>query len=145
MTSRPQRLARTWLAQMDDQCHGFRQRDRLRSLTSRMLVADLRGHTDTVHSALFNPDGTLVATSSSDQTARLWSVSSGIDVTVLGGRGGTVTSATFSPAGRRELTADGNTARNSASETCGSLDDLLALARARITRSLTEEERTRFL
>ena len=36
------------------------------------LVASLEGHTDAVTSALFSPDGTRVATTSDDNTARLW-------------------------------------------------------------------------
>src|SRR5262249_14616202 len=41
----------------------------------------LRGHADKVSSALFSPDGSLLATASHDRTARVWDSRTGVEVT----------------------------------------------------------------
>jgi WD40 repeat protein len=38
------------------------------------LLAALQGHSDTVWSAMFSPDGQYILTASLDQTARIWRV-----------------------------------------------------------------------
>src|SRR5439155_11691689 len=49
------------------------------------LLLDLKGHTDTVTSAAFSPDGARVLTGSHDGTAKLWDASTGIpQLEVLG-------------------------------------------------------------
>ena len=40
----------------------------------------LEGHTDSVNSVAFSPDGATVATGSSDYTARLWSATTGAEL-----------------------------------------------------------------
>jgi WD40 repeat protein len=59
---------------------------------------------------------------------------------------GRVSSAAFSPDGKFVLTAiaDG-TAYVYGCEICASLEDLLAIARTRVTRELTSEERKTYL
>ena len=86
-----------------------------------------------VVSAAFSPDGARVVTASDDGTARIWDAASGKELAPLGGHTSEVASAAFSPDGARVVTAsqDG-TARIYACELCGSLDDLIALARTRI-------------
>ena len=58
------------------------------------------GHTDTVHSVCFSPNGNLLATGSGDHTARLWDVATGRCVHVLGGHTSIVDSVCFSPNGK---------------------------------------------
>ena len=72
----------------------------------------LRGHTDTVTSAAFSPDGRQVVTASVDGTARVWDAATGQSLAVLTGHTGWVWNAVFSPDGRRIVTASwDNTAR----------------------------------
>ncbi len=65
----------------------------------------LTGHTETVCSALFSPDGSQIVTISQDHTARIWNARTGNCERVLIGHGDWVTSAAFSPDGTRIVTA----------------------------------------
>ena len=72
----------------------------------------LQGHTGSVYSAAFSPDGERVVTTSYDRTARLWDAKTGAALAVLQGHTGSVHSAAFSPDGERVVTAsDDKTAR----------------------------------
>src|SRR5215216_49440 len=71
----------------------------------------LGGHTEGLRSASFSPDGRLILTASSDNTARVWDLGIGKSVLVLQHQR-RVNSATFSPDGQFILTAgDDSTAR----------------------------------
>jgi WD40 repeat protein len=60
----------------------------------------------------FSPDGKLVLTGSTDNTARLWEAATGKPVATLSGHTGSVFAAAFSPDGKLVLTgSDDNTAR----------------------------------
>jgi WD40 repeat protein len=101
--------------------------------TSGRELARLDGHVGPVASAAFNPNGNRVLTAGADGTARIWHAASGDELVRLGGHTDLITSAAFSPDGTRVLTtSDDGTARISACELCGSLKDLVALARTRI-------------
>src|SRR5262249_61153250 len=71
-------------------------------------IAELKGHTDFVTSAVFSADGSLVLTASEDKTARVWDTELGAEVLALPGGG----FAAFSPDGTRIITQglDENTA-----------------------------------
>jgi WD40 repeat protein len=108
----------------------------------------LRGHFGPVFSASFSPDGRWVVTAG-PSTAGLWQVSTGRLLLYLRGHEEPLTTASFSPDGRRILTAsrDG-TVRTYTCELCGGIDDLLALARARLAglaRTLTPALREQYL
>lgn len=97
-------------------------------------------------SAAFSPDGQQIVTASKDKTAQVWEAATGKSVAELRGHTGSVTSAAFSPNGKFVVTAsEDKTARIFACEVCGSIEDLLALARTRVTRELTPEEREKYL
>jgi len=61
------------------------------------LVRTLTGHTDSVTSVAFSPDGSLMASGSRDRTIRLWRVSDGALVRTLRGHTDWVYSVAFSP------------------------------------------------
>src|SRR5205814_2361012 len=65
----------------------------------------LRGHTDWVKSAAFNPDGNKVITASDDHTARIWNSSTGQLLHTLSGHTRWINSAAFSPDGNKVVTA----------------------------------------
>ncbi|MDR3232099.1 MAG: hypothetical protein LBT46_00250, partial [Planctomycetaceae bacterium] len=65
----------------------------------------LEGHTDTVRSAAFSPDGTKIVTASEDNTARIWDAATGKELQKLEGHTHYVWSAVFSPDGKRIVTA----------------------------------------
>jgi serine/threonine protein kinase len=64
------------------------------------LVRTLTGHTDSVRSVSFSPDGSLLASGSWDKTIKLWRVADGSLVRTLTGHTDAVSSVSFSPDGR---------------------------------------------
>ena len=69
------------------------------------------GHPGMVTGVAFSPDGRLLATASSDRTARLWDVGTGVELKVLRGHWASVSDIAFSPDGRLLATTsyDGTT------------------------------------
>jgi WD40 repeat protein len=65
----------------------------------------LEGHADSVFAAVFSPDGSGIATASSDATARLWDTSTGRCLRTLSGHDGAVSAVAFRPDGRQLATA----------------------------------------
>ena len=74
---------------------------------SGFLVNTYAGHTGTVYSGAFSPDGTRVATASSDKTAKLWNTLGGC-IRTFTGHTGTVNAVAFSPDASRLLTGSGD-------------------------------------
>src|SRR5260370_461589 len=65
------------------------------------LLRTLAGHTNTVRSVCFSPDGQRLASGSGDQTVRVWDAATGQQVLSLTGHTGGVRSVGFSPDGKR--------------------------------------------
>ena len=62
-------------------------------------IATLEGHTNTVYSVSFSPDGTTIASGSFDDTVKLWDVATRTNIATLEGHTSLVFSVAFSPDG----------------------------------------------
>lgn len=69
----------------------------------KQLLA-ITGHSDTVQSVAFSPDGLEILTASDDRTARVWDAATGQQLLRMN-HGGRVTRAAFSPDGKSIVTA----------------------------------------
>ncbi|GAA4141918.1 WD40 repeat domain-containing protein [Actinomadura keratinilytica] len=113
---------------------------RIWSAASGDQVAVLEGHEARVHAVAWSPDGTRIATASYDRTVRVWDARRGTEVGIIGVHRDRVTSAVWTPDSRYVITGsfDG-TARLWKAET--DLDELKAVARTRVFRPLSDDER----
>jgi WD40 repeat protein len=90
----------------------------------------------------FSPDGKRLATASLDKTAKVWDVSSGQESLTLTGHTDGLRGVSFSPDGKRLATASADgTVRVHLLD----VEELKALARSRVTRSLRPEECKKYL
>jgi WD40 repeat protein len=118
---------------------------RLWLVDGKTPLGEMRGHTGRLNSATFSLDGAVVVTASEDRTARVWEANTGRRLLDLIGHTEAVTSAALSADGKLIVTAsEDESARIFACEVCVSADELITLARRRLTRRLTEQERTQY-
>ncbi len=116
------------------------------ALTGKELFT-LSGHSGAAYEVAFSPDGSMVATASSDSTAKVWKISSAgaqneQPLTFYSPQGGSAKSVSFSPDGRRlAVSMPGGNLRVFAVP----LSDIIALAKSRLTRTLTTDECLKFL
>ena len=103
----------------------------------------LRGHDDAVTTAIFTRDGRHVLSSSDDGTVRLWDVRGGDALAVLQSGGGELYDVALSRDGTLATLGEGGIIRTFECEVCGSLEEVRELARSRVARPLTAEERRR--
>jgi len=114
---------------------------KLWATSSGKELLTLSNHDGSVFGVAFSPDGKTIATASGDKTAKVWDVLTGQELLTLHAPAG-LTSVAFSPDGSQLAVASGDgTARIYLLE----IEDLMALARQRITRSLTAEECQQYL
>jgi WD40 repeat protein len=109
--------------------------------TGRQLFT-LFGHTRAVFSIAFTPDGSRLATASGDGTVKIWDAGDGKELLTLSGHTGRIFDLAISPDGARLATAgqDGVSRVYTLR-----LEDLVELARARVTRLLTPSECEKYL
>lgn len=110
---------------------------RIRSVRGGRPLAQLVGHTGAVHDVAFAPDDSLVATASADGTVRLCDPDDGRQALVLRGRDREVGELAFSPDGSK-LASMGR--EGLVRVWALDLDDLVAIAKRRVTRRLTPAE-----
>lgn len=82
----------------------YYSRAEIRDAATGNLLASMIGHSSTLTSAKFSPDGSRLITSSTDSSARLWEVNSGKLLLNLGPHNGYVYAADFSPDGKKIVT-----------------------------------------
>jgi WD40 repeat protein/DNA-binding SARP family transcriptional activator len=114
-------------------------------LATGRTVAVLTEHTRGIQDLAFSPDDRLLATASLDGTARIWDAHTGKPLRVLEHPDG-VENVAFSPDGRSVATVDfaGVIRIWDACNGCTNPAALMALARSRVTRQLTADERRTF-
>jgi len=111
-------------------------------LESGEQVSELVGHTGTISWLEFSDDGSMIATTSGDGTARVWDAATGAGIVTFRHDGGRLSGAGFSPDGRRLVSVeDGGEVRVWAL----SVDELLEIADRRVTRDFTDAECRQYL
>ncbi|HXQ32402.1 MAG TPA: hypothetical protein VN843_00135, partial [Anaerolineales bacterium] len=101
----------------------------------------ITGHTARIFDLAFSPDGKTIATASGDRTAKLWDVHTGRLFLTLDAPDG-VTGVAFHPDGSQlAMAVQDGTVRIHLLR----MEDLVALAKKRVTRTLTTEECRQYL
>jgi WD40 repeat protein len=101
----------------------------------------LAGHTGLIADLAYSPDGSRIATASMDSTVRLWDAETGVEILALRGHESVVSDVAFSPDGSKLASAGPGLVRVWALD----LNDLIAIADTKVTRTLTDEECRQYL
>ncbi len=112
--------------------------------TTGIEILTLVGHDSEVVPVAFSPNGKFIATGSGDNIAKLWDAATGQELLTLPGSEGGVYGVAFSPSevGSHLLVASNDGVIR---EFLLNIDELLALAKTRLTRSLTTAECQKYL
>jgi WD40 repeat protein/transcriptional regulator with XRE-family HTH domain/energy-coupling factor transporter ATP-binding protein EcfA2 len=101
----------------------------------------LKGHTGSVVSVTFSSDGKRIATASVDGTVKVWNATTGVNLLTLPVESRGAGGVSFSPDGKRLAVG----AVSGVYVFVLPIDDVVELARSRLTRSLTAEECQQYL
>jgi WD40 repeat protein len=125
---------------------GFDQTARVWETATGRCLHLLPAHTDFVNGVAISPNGRWIATVSGDTTGQIWDLATGENLMELLWNHFPRTCVGFSPDGNRIVTGttDGKTPVYTY-EIFGAVEDMLRLARARVHRQLTPEEREEYL
>lgn len=96
----------------------------------------LKGHSGAVNSVTYSADGSLIATASVDGTAKVWDATTGTNLLTLPVDGAGAGDVAFAPDGLRLAVG----AVSGIYIYALSVEEVVALAEAQVTRSLTDEE-----
>ena len=98
------------------------------------------GHDSGVDSAVYSPNDARIVTAG-DKTAKVWDAETGQELLTLKSHDGSVISAVYSPDGKR-IAAAGSDGIFQIYTT--DMEELLQIAKSRVTRQLTAEEKERY-
>jgi WD40 repeat protein len=113
---------------------------------SHKRLVKLSGDQGPIYGTAFSPDGQEIVTASEDGTATIWDAQDGEPLTTLGGREGVLFDAAFGPHGHEIVTAgEDGAATIWSTELAGTIGQLEAIAKTRVTRQLTPQQRKAYL
>jgi WD40 repeat protein len=134
---------RLWgVAGFDGRAHIYRNQETESAVSFSVKAHSLQGHTGNVTGLAFHPRAPLVATSSVDGSSRIWDLNTGEELLNLTGHTSPVQGIDFSPDGRYLATAG---ADGTVRVYLVSLQELMDMARSRLSRALTTQECQKFL
>jgi WD40 repeat protein len=108
-------------------------------------VAQMQGSQTSLSGTTVSPDGAVVV-AGDFEVAPIWEMKTGRELGLLTGNRLAVFDIAFSPDGKKiALAGADGVARIYSCQPCGDINDLVAAARHRVTRSLTQAERERFV
>jgi len=109
---------------------------------TNQFTGSIDAHLGQITAVAFSPDGSQLATSGLDRTVRVWDMATGEAILSLSDQAVIITDLAFSPDGTRLYAAGED---GSVRPYILDVDELIALAQSKATRTLTDEECRKYL